>query len=117
MTYAELDARDVLKACDLYFERHKRRIDGDRESFIETYTKPRSGLLARIFGKGMTREEASHLWETEHAWISEITGGLEAQRMKNVRELARFAATQRIPVNVSSDDFISLRTHLWSLHS
>ena len=113
MIYAEIPAKKVVAACDRYLTRRQLRIDARREQMI-TDEMARASVYAGMFKRRKpSREEAIAILKSrEHGLYSEwtlpeITGGLWADKVNQLRVLAQAAGDGA--VNVSAEDAHTLQ--------
>ena len=110
MSYSEVDAKVVLKACQDYLDNRQRHIRKVKEDLIAQEMQPRKFLWWTF--KGKTREEAikeleNRRW-SEYSMI-EIQGGRWAYKAKELMALCQVPGAST--VRLTSEDAYLLRDY------
>ena len=106
MSFAELPAGMVARACDGYLKARRERIERECEQEIARWT----GAKIWFWGKPLTREQAEDYCSEELLMIR-ITGGAWARDIENLLTLARMADKCNTLVTVDADLANCLKPH------
>ena len=110
MSYSEIPAEVVLKACEGYLENRERHIRKVKEDHIQREMQPWR-FLGFTFG-GKTREDAIRSLENQQ-WgeytMIEIQGGRWAYQVEELRALCQVPGTKT--VKLSAEDAHLLRRY------
>ena len=107
MSHTQLPPRAVIDACNSYIEARKARIQRECEELIAGSIGYRGWFG---FGKPMTREQAEAEWADEIDLIK-ITGGLWANRVRELLSLATVAEKSNTLVTFDAEMAHVLRSH------
>ncbi len=107
MSHTQLPARAVIDACESYIEARKSRIQRECEELIARSIGYRGWFG---FGKPMTREQAEAEWADEIDLIK-ITGGMWANRARELLSLAKIAERSNTLVTLDAEMAAFLESH------
>jgi hypothetical protein len=106
MSYANLPADIVVRACNGYLQARQARIDNIRERAIERLV----GTKAWFWSKPLTREQAE-VETAEEVYWAEITGGRWARDVADLLSLATMAEKCNTLVTVDAELAGLLKPH------
>ncbi len=107
MSHIQMPPQTVVEACNSYIEARKTRIQRECEELIASSVGYRGWFG---FGKPMTREQAEAEWAEEIDLIK-ITGGMWANRVRELLSLATVAEKTNTLVTLDADIAHVLRSH------
>jgi hypothetical protein len=107
MSYTQIAPQPVIDACNSYIEARKVRIQRECEELILGSVGYRGWFG---FGKPVTREQAEAEWADEIDLIK-ITGGMWANRARELLSLAKIAEKTNTLVTLDADMAHVLRSH------
>lgn len=107
MSYAQLPASAVVRACNSYIKAREARVLKERTELIESQVGRRDWFG---FGRPATREDIEEEFADELSWI-EITGGMWYNRIQHLLSLATVAEKLSAPVMVDKDLGHLLKSH------
>jgi hypothetical protein len=107
MSHTQIAPKSIIDACNSYIEARKARIQSECEELIAGSIGYRGWFG---FGKPMTREQAEAEWADEIDLIR-ITGGMWAERVRELLSLATVAEKTNTLVTLDAEMAHVLRSH------
>jgi len=105
-SFTQVDAAQLMNACEVYFKLREGRIQKAREDFIENRMNPTTKILGIFPRKPYTREQAEKAWETEtvdgfmtHKDEANEEGCIYAEHVMELMDLATNSVDGKVMVS------------------